>query len=1033
MTNIVGAFFNDSVLDRTDLVVKGNKTEYYIGCFTPSSASSLVDAGLTSATLANIDDQCKLACVNSKNQVYLIQSMKCSCFPNLSDLGSQVVSKAPTCVSPSWSAYVATHLSLNRPAPSFNLTPIRSLSEPIEIDDTLGFSVKFSGSDNYKTNFDFSNGERLSLIGAGFAFTEYSKPGSGYVNVEAIDLKDNFVLNAYKLEFKIIDKVDRLPMSYVRMKIDTVGAKDVDITLTAYGGHPFQCALDLGDGSSSNNFNSHGRNSTFYKQYSYATTGLYNVSVTCKNDQSTSIVSRSKIVYLPNKLSYQVNSNNYELSNLKQFILQKSSDLTSFDLELPFVSASGNLKFTVVDISGQEIKEISDWTSSSSSSVSGNLVIKLKSNSLINGDNYFGIKCQDVLLSSYLITVEEPITVKPTLQVQGQAAILRLKVEITFDITVQMIPNALIKLEFGDGNVKYFQTSQLNEIDSVSQTFSFTATNIYRKGQELTAKLTMANQVSQVETSLLLFFEADLPDLQLIAPTEVNDVSDTIVLKLVGPFTSATVVPTVQFLLDSNDPTNVKTFSSYIFDPSNDYSLTYSFQYQAFGIYQITVLISNAHNSQEIKAQIKVGSNIQSASGHIMSGQYAAINEPVTYFVKVVGGNGYQIQLNSDDGQTTTLPWSFIKSKVSTADAKFINQGIQITYKYQQSGEYAPFLLVSNAYSNITISFCSKVVIAAQTAESASACNLTKNAIVNINDDELSNTIPLNFGKAVANTFSVSYSDCSQLSNETDINVHNAELQTYWILNQLVYKDSRLNEEQISKYCFVRGDGNQFSIGKNELLYGDYSLKVYVFNVNSPDHYVLLENYVIKVGAAPLINGFQGPFNVELNWNEILDLNFYSKSIDPDSLAEKQKDMTFDFICVNDPIVNSQLLAVTQQKVKENDFNPISLGYNLAFDSQEYHVRFYDRNCILQEIVNGTEQNPISINPETMLLSIDALGLNLNFTTNKKPLIIQMVLGKLNRISISKQAKVFLNISSMPIIVPSVNLGLNFFLVLLII
>jgi len=1024
MTSIVGAFFNDSILDTTDLVVKGNKTEYYLGCFNPSNPSSVVDISLISATQANIDDQCKLACVNSNNQVYLVQGLKCACFANLADLGSQVTKEAK-CALPSWSAYVATHLSFSPKTSSFKLTPFRPLSQPIEIDDTLGFSVEFSNSNNYKTSFEFSNGNSLSLIGSGNVFTEYSKPGPGSVNIVSTDLKDNSVLNSQKLEFTIIEKVDRLPMSYVRLRLDQLSEKNVDITATAYGGHPFVCTLDVGDGSPLSNFDSYGRNSTFNKAYAYANTGIYNVSITCKNSQSVGIVSRSKIVFLPNKHAYIVNSNIYELSNLKQVIVQKNADSSTFDLELPFVSASSNLKFIIVDISNEEANEITSWTSGPASSVPSdtNLVIKLKSNNLVDGDNYFGIKCHNVSLASYLITVEDTISVKPTLKVQSDAAIHRLKEELTFDVSVQMIPNALIKLEFGDGNVKYFQTSKLNTTDSVAQIYSFTVTHTYRKGTELTAKLTMANHVSRVETSLSLVFEADLPDLQLLAPTEVHDITDTIVLKLVGPFTAATVVPSVKFSLDAiNDPTNERTFTSYSFDPTNDYSLSLSFQYAKFGIYQITVLISNAHNSQEIKAQIKVGSNIQSATGQIVSGHYAAINEPVTFSVKIQGGNGYQIQLNSEDGQITTVPWSFIKTKVSTAEVKFQNNGIQLTYKYQQAGEYTPSILVSNVFSNLTINFCSKVIIAAKSAETSSVCNITNNIVANINDDELSTTLPLNFGKAVANTFSVSYTDCSQHSNTTEISTFNADLQTYWILNRLVYKDSRLQEEQISNYCFVKGNGNQFLIEKNELLYGDYSLKVHAFNVNTPDQYVLLGNYVIKVGAAPLVNGFQGPYNVELNWNEILDLNFYKKSVDPDSLAENQLDMNFDFICVNDPVINSQLIATTQQKVKENDFNPISLGYNLAFDSPEYHVRFFDRNCILQEKVNGTEVNPISLNVDTMLLSIDALGMNLNFTTNKRPLVIQMVLSKLNRLSISKQAKVFLNISSMPIIMPSLNL-----------
>jgi len=232
-----------------------------------------------------------------------------------------------------------------------------------------------------------------------------------------------------------------------------------------------------------------------------------------------------------------------------------------------------------------------------------------------------------------------------------------------------------------------------------------------------------------------------------------------------------------------------------------------------------------------------------------------------------------------------------------------------------------------------------------------------------------------------------------------------------------------LHEEPVGKYCFNKEAGNQFELKPNELIYGDFSLKVYAFNVNSPSSYVLLGNYVLKVGASPLTNGLQGPFSVELNWNERMELNFYQKSVDPDDLTQGQKDMRFDFVCVNDAVIYADLLKVTQQKAKENDFDAKALGYNLAYESVENNIRFYDKNCMVQpwSPESGIE-NPIRLINESMQLQIDAIGMNLNFTTFKKPFIVQMILSKMNRVSLSKQVKVFLNISSMAVIVPSTNL-----------
>lgn len=455
----------------------------------------------------------------------------------------------------------------------------------------------------------------------------------------------------------------------------------------------------------------------------------------------------------------------------------------------------------------------------------------------LNGDNYIGIKCQNVNLASYLFSIEEPITIAPTMQLVDPNQVLKLNDPINFQITVQTVPNAFIRIDFSDGSVSMYSTSQLSAQDTVNGTYKFTVSKTFKKGIEFNIKISMANQVSRVEGSFYLFIDADLPELILNVPSEVNDFNQNILLKLSTGLQSPLNIPNIKITVDTKDPSSARVYKNYTFDSSNDFSLVLPFQYSGFGLFNIVVEVSNSRSTQELKATCRVGTNINDANGHIVSGHYSNVNEDVTFFVKINGGNGYEVQLNLGDDKSMVLPWSYVKSKGEittsvpsnsvTPRTRFASNGIFMTYKYDKSGEYSPSINISNVFSSVYVTFCAKVVIAEAKEASGDVCSLKNNLELTVNEnDELITTKPYTLGKAIANLFAVSYRNCNQSANVTDMSVYNSELQIYWIMNSLIYRDSELQEEVVSKYCFRKEAGNSFEIKANELLYGDFVIKV---------------------------------------------------------------------------------------------------------------------------------------------------------------------------------------------------------------
>jgi hypothetical protein len=268
-------------------------------------------------------------------------------------------------------------------------------------------------------------------------------------------------------------------------------------------------------------------------------------------------------------------------------------------------------------------------------------------------------------------------------------------------------------------------------------------------------------------------------------------------------------------------------------------------------------------------------------------------------------------------------------------------------------------------------------------------------------------------GKGIENNFRLSFIDC----NSTAFDIMN--LKMLWYLNKISIKyDGNGNqieyEEILNKYCLNSIAVDHFTFGPNELTGGDYRLRVYAFDSNYPNEFVEF-NMKIQVGASPLIINLN-KLNIELNWNEILQLDFIQNSYDPDSMTNND-DLQFDLICIHSSNKTEQLelLNSVNKIAKQGNFNFKLL--NLIFESA--NLRIFEKNCFDSNIQNLPSQ--IKLDPTTKLLTINSSVILLNSTDNL-PIILQIYLHKDTRLTISSEIKLSLNISSSMIITPSLNL-----------
>ena len=186
----------------------------------------------------------------------------------------------------------------------------------------------------------------------------------------------------------------------------------------------------------------------------------------------------------------------------------------------------------------------------------------------------------------------------------------------------------------------------------------------------------------------------------------------------------------------------------------------------------------------------------------------------------------------------------------------------------------------------------------------------------------INNFKTLFYEKEIENNFKIKFNGCN------DASVLN-QIITDWNLNKL---DAARGETSIDKYCFVHNDGNKLTLASDELEFGNYSLKVFVYKRDSPENFILMGPYTISVGTSPLqtsLNG--GAAMLEVEQNENLKISFLERSYDPD-LSDRQdkSDMRFFLFCV--PSSGDSLLSSISENLATQDFDFDKLGLNTVLD-----------------------------------------------------------------------------------------------------
>ena len=226
-----------------------------------------------------------------------------------------------------------------------------------------------------------------------------------------------------------------------------------------------------------------------------------------------------------------------------------------------------------------------------------------------------------------------------------------------------------------------------------------------------------------------------------------------------------------------------------------------------------------------------------------------------------------------------------------------------------------------------------------------------------------------------------------------------------------------------SRYCLVKENGNSLTFNANQLKFGNYILRVYVIQSSSPENYVMFNSLRIQVVTSPLNIVLKTPLYSELNWNERLHLDFYESSFDPDLTGTRNKtDLSFDVLCVSgEPSLQSELLTLAETKSKQQNVDFKSIGFNLAFESSLFNIRFFDKDCFFDQPQPFMLNNPIEINPNTKSIDINAAALFLNRTVY--PMNFEVIAHKDSRVTFSNVISVALNLSSMVKVIPSKNLN----------
>jgi len=359
------------------------------------------------------------------------------------------------------------------------------------------------------------------------------------------------------------------------------------------------------------------------------------------------------------------------------------------------------------------------------------MVIKIKNSFLKNfQENYFHIKSCNIVLASYLITIEDTIAEPPVIKVLTQP--LRQNELVNFEITMPpMKSSSLIHIYFnGNKESTYFYQYDGSELDA-TKPITISSSFVFPESQlDNSINVTVTNHLSQQSSVQQVQFESSLNNFLLSVASNLNDPSQEASFKLqpIGNLSLGYVkLESVQVYFDGNDYSKSKSFGKYTFDKSNDFSLTFSYKYSQYGTFNIWANCSNLISNVITKTSLKIGTKLNTVNGAIQN-NYANKDEFIYIPVKVSGGNGYDISVDFSDGNLMVLPWSFISTNGQSQEpsrqieyskelnivppmAMFNKTGLVVMYKYSKPGEYSIKLHVKNQFSSLELSFCSKVYI----------------------------------------------------------------------------------------------------------------------------------------------------------------------------------------------------------------------------------------------------------------------------------------------------------------------------------
>jgi hypothetical protein len=359
-------------------------------------------------------------------------SGECVCVSSRAAL-SELFAQADCAPGPVYSGYTVAHIRLNASPVKLNvtITPILRRS-PIEVGDTVALAVNNSLSDNILTHVNFTSnsttagGAEKSAIGNAVIFHEYTAPGVYLISIRVRSISDPNETFERTLSISIVPLVDKHPVYAVGLQYARPTDKSIELVVSTAGGAPYSCSVNFGDSYTDSSFRSTARVNKFRIAYTYAATGMYNLSATCSNANSN--VTQSLLVYLPSP----------SVSNITQMFVNKTglNSESVIPLSLPCGKLGKNVKYEIYDVTevgtGGSGLLVSDSVSSAEVTKIG-----LRFTSLRFVYNHFAVRVGGFVLAHYLLVAEEGVTVKPAVTVVNTD--LKFNAPVFFDIEIKKI------------------------------------------------------------------------------------------------------------------------------------------------------------------------------------------------------------------------------------------------------------------------------------------------------------------------------------------------------------------------------------------------------------------------------------------------------------------------------------------------------------------------------------------------------------------------------------------------------------------